>query len=321
LIHGTLRVTGSVCEPYETKQRALANVRSRAGYAAGLMTRREYRFRLVFCVASLQNRSGCGVYRMERLGVIVPYRDREAHLSQLVPHLAAYFTRDKADRRIPVSIAIVEQPAGATFNRGFMKNIGFKLLRDRIDYVCFHDVDYLPIWADYSLVDNPTMIVWYGFESRPIDPQQPEKRVSQKVEDCLAAVVLMRKEQFERVNGYSNHFWGWGFEDADLKMRLEWAGFETKHRKGTFIALDHRHEGVDIERRPTESHIRNRGLLESRWTETTQEEDWQKDGLSTMEFDVVWRRSIPLPPETRPDIKAEHILVRYPTPPTSTHGS
>jgi hypothetical protein len=57
-----------------------------------------------------------------------------------------------------------------------MKNVGFMLLRERIDYVCFHDVDYLPIWADYSLVDTPTMIVWYGFESRPLDPQQPEKR-------------------------------------------------------------------------------------------------------------------------------------------------
>jgi hypothetical protein len=257
---------------------------------------------------------------MERLGVIVPYRNREAHLSQLVPHLAAYFTRDKIDRTIPILIVVVEQPAGAAFNRGLMKNVGFMLLRDRIDYVCFHDVDYLPIWADYSLVDTPTMIVWYGFESRPLDPQQPEKRVSQRVEDCLAAVVLMRKEQFERVNGYSNRFWGWGFEDADLKMRLEWAGFGTKHRKGTFIALDHRHEGFDIERRPTDSHLRNRALIESRWTETTQEEDLQKDGLSTTEVEVVWRRSIPLPPETRTDIKAEHVLVRHPMPHTSTHG-
>ena len=27
-------------------------------------------------------------------------------------------------------------------------------------------------------------------------------------------------ELFKKVNGYSNEYWGWGFEDDDLLMRL-----------------------------------------------------------------------------------------------------
>src|SRR5262249_11991833 len=112
-----------------------------------------------------------------RLGVVVPYRDRAEHLTQLLPHMAAYFTRDKIDKDIPVTLAIVEQPFGLPFNRGLIKNIGFKLLRDSIDYVCFHDVDFLPIWADFRWPDLPTMLIWYGYESQLIDPSQPSKRI------------------------------------------------------------------------------------------------------------------------------------------------
>ena len=33
--------------------------------------------------------------------IVVPYRSREGHLKSFVPHLRAYFARDKSDRHIP----------------------------------------------------------------------------------------------------------------------------------------------------------------------------------------------------------------------------
>ena len=126
---------------------------------------------------------------MKRLGIIVPYRDRKEHLAQLVPHLAAYFTRDKVDSAVPVKLVIVEQAPGLPFNRGLINNIGYALLRGEVDYVCFHDVDFLPIWADYSYPELPTMIIWFGMESRPFDPARPDKRIWYRLERCLAAVV------------------------------------------------------------------------------------------------------------------------------------
>ena len=107
---------------------------------------------------------------MKRLAIIVPYRERRQHLDQFVPHMRAYFARDKLDKDIDYRVLIVEQEAGLPFNRGALKNAGFLLAEVRSDYCCFHDIDYLPIWADYSPVDRPTPIVWYGAEERPIAP-------------------------------------------------------------------------------------------------------------------------------------------------------
>ena len=45
----------------------------------------------------------------KRLAIVVPYRDRAQHLAQFVPHIATYFERDKLDRRIAVTLNIIEQ--------------------------------------------------------------------------------------------------------------------------------------------------------------------------------------------------------------------
>ena len=34
---------------------------------------------------------------MQRLHIVVPYRDRASHLDAFVPHVRAYFARDKLD--------------------------------------------------------------------------------------------------------------------------------------------------------------------------------------------------------------------------------
>jgi hypothetical protein len=37
-----------------------------------------------------------------RLAIIVPYRDRSQHLATFVPHIVAYFERDKLDKQIRI---------------------------------------------------------------------------------------------------------------------------------------------------------------------------------------------------------------------------
>jgi len=53
-----------------------------------------------------------GSAAVKPLNVVVPYRDRQAHLNAFVPLLRAYFARDKIDQNIPYRVFIVEQ-AGA----------------------------------------------------------------------------------------------------------------------------------------------------------------------------------------------------------------
>ena len=36
---------------------------------------------------------------------------------------------------------------------------------------------------------------------------------------------MMRPDQYEMVNGYSNMFWGWGREDSDMEYRMSRKGF------------------------------------------------------------------------------------------------
>src|SRR5262245_39454385 len=88
----------------------------------------------------------------KRLAVLVPYRDREAHLAEFVPHMRQFLSA----QGIPFQIVIIEQADPKPFNRGKLLNVGFSLVKDEVDYVCFHDVDMLPIAADYSYCETPT---------------------------------------------------------------------------------------------------------------------------------------------------------------------
>ena len=45
----------------------------------------------------------------KRLAIIVPYRNRPQHLQIFVPHIMAYFRHEKLDRRIAMSLHVVEQ--------------------------------------------------------------------------------------------------------------------------------------------------------------------------------------------------------------------
>ena len=75
-----------------------------------------------------------------RVGIAIPYRARETHLATFLPHMER-FIRDQPDKIAPrVTILVVEQEPGREFNSGKLKNIGYTLLKDSIDYICFHDI-------------------------------------------------------------------------------------------------------------------------------------------------------------------------------------
>jgi hypothetical protein len=188
---------------------------------------------------------------MKRLTIVVPYRDRADHLNQFVPHLRAYFARDKLDCTLDYRVLIVEQEPGTPFNRGALRNIGFMLTSSDSDYTCFHDVDYLPVWADYSWTDIPKQIIWHGMEEIPISPAS-SMVISHNIADLFSAVVLIPNHLFRNANGYPNCYWGWGFEDMELKSRFLAQSIELGHRKGTYIPLLHENEGYDLQggRRP-----------------------------------------------------------------------
>ena len=207
-----------------------------------------------------------------RLSIIVPYRDRPEQLARFVPHLNAYFARDKLDKDIPWRLTIVEQAAGKDFNRGLLKNIGFLLTEAEADYVCFHDVDYLPIWADYSYTPQPARLLWYG------------TTLQENYERLFGGVIAFNCADFERVNGYSNDYWGWGYEDTDLLQRCQRGGLTIERRDGTFVALPHAHAGYRDDDSPSEESEAMRALFEAKQAEPEQA---RLDGLGSVRFELV----------------------------------
>ncbi|HKH79859.1 MAG TPA: galactosyltransferase-related protein [Solirubrobacteraceae bacterium] len=248
-----------------------------------------------------------------RLSIVVPYRDRAAHLAVLLPHLIEYFARAPGHQDIPYSVIVVEQVPGLPFSRGLTRNIGYFLSRGRADYVCFHDVDYLPLEADYSCPDHPTCALWYGAELRPIRPGRSKLAVRHELNNYFGGVVLLRNTQFEAANGYSTRYWGWGLQDLDLARRLEAKGFRLGRKKGRFHPLDHDHEGFTDTGELVALSQRNRALYDGRWELKQLPAEIDIEGLNTTAFELLERGPI------RPELTSgrnhlERVLVRFPGP-------
>ena len=138
-----------------------------------------------------------------KLGVIVPYRKRPSHLRQFQESIKEYL------KDYDYELIIVEQADDLPFNRGKLLNIGFKTaIRKQCDYVVFHDVDMLPRDVDYSYSEVPLHLATDFINSK-----------KEIFKTYFGGVTMFPIESFKRINGYSNEYWGWGFEDDDLLLR------------------------------------------------------------------------------------------------------
>jgi N-terminal region of glycosyl transferase group 7/N-terminal domain of galactosyltransferase len=211
----------------------------------------------------------------KRMAVIVPYRDRPEHLRAFVPHMRQFLGSVGG---IDATIHVVEQLDPCWFNRGKLLNCGFRIAEDGADYFVFHDVDYLPISADYGWVDRPTRLIWHGLVLR------------EDYARFFGAVVALNKEQFRLVNGFSNDYWGWGPEDVDLRLRCESRGLSIARRDGTFRALPHRHNGFVSPGVHSEQGVATHRLFEARRARFL--EHCASDGLSTLTMTVEWSKPL-----------------------------
>ena len=139
-----------------------------------------------------------------KLGIIVPYRDRPQQLKRFIKHMDEYLTD------LDYQIFIIEQSDDKPFNRGKLLNVGYKFACDNgCDYFVFHDVDMLPEDVDYSYTDKPLHLATH----------LQEHDYETTFFDYFGGVTMFNKEDFELINGFSNEYWGWGFEDDDLLIR------------------------------------------------------------------------------------------------------
>ena len=148
-----------------------------------------------------------------KLGVCVPYRNREEHLNMFIPRVGKHLK----EQGIDFQMYFCHQIDDKLFNRGATKNIAAKhALEDGCDYVVFHDIDMIPEpGADYS---HP------GAKPIHLATKISQMDYELKYHEYFGGAVLFSKEHLEKTNGYSNDYWDWGMEDDDLFWRCHLEG-------------------------------------------------------------------------------------------------
>lgn len=140
-------------------------------------------------------------------------------------------------------IIVVEQKDKEPFNRGALLNVGAVVAEELgCSEFCFHDVDLLP-------EDNTDYLA--GLGEGPIQLASKITTLDGREEslpfDYFGGVTRVSKKDFQRANGYSNEYWGWGFEDADFlyrckKHKLLTSELRVKTPSSSGVALDFKGE-------------------------------------------------------------------------------
>jgi glycosyltransferase involved in cell wall biosynthesis len=206
---------------------------------------------------------------MNKLSVVVPFRNRQEHLKKFVPHLKKFLE----SKNIDANIFIIEQNDTKPFNRGKLLNIGFTESKEEHNYFCFHDIDLLPVNddCDYSYFDGVCKLSYYvsqfNFMPRPSSE--------------LGGVTMFSKESYIRVNGYSNDYWGWGVEDNDLGERCKRKDIPFCLRKGRYLSLPHKPNG-DTMGGPISN---NTNVNRKHFTNILSSGDFFESGLSDLTYE------------------------------------
>eukprot|EP00795_Rhopilema_esculentum_P015734 gene15734-7029_t len=207
-----------------------------------------------------------------KTAVIIPYRDREKHLKTFLKHVYPMLTR----QNIFFQIFVIEQADANEFNRGKLMNVGFKEALKVMDFNCFvfHDVDLIP-------EDDRNL---YGCHISPahLSPAIDKFGYSLFYKTIFGGVEMFKKGDFEKINGFSNIFWGWGGEDDSLYQRITSHGYNLRRPAmsiGRYIMIKHE-QAPKNEKRDFLLHHANI--------------DSKDDGLNSLKYKVKFSAAHPL---------------------------
>lgn len=222
----------------------------------------------------------------DKIAIIIPFRDlraeqnRSAHLRQFVKSIPDFL--EKADK--PYIIYCIEQSDDdRKFNRGKLLNIGFEIAcSEGCNIFVFHDVDLIPskeLLPYYTTVpDSPVHVanVW-------------NDRYSCN-DSYFGGIVTFSQEDYIRINGYPNNFWGWGGEDDEMYKRVKKNNLEiVKVKKGTIKDL----EEMNLKTKLT--YLKTNQELKCPFkTELLDEHEgtWKRNGLNSLNYSILDREDI-----------------------------
>lgn len=136
----------------------------------------------------------------KKIVIIIPIRDRENQLEQITKRLKEILPSQNLDYKI----YIIEQSKDKLFNKGKLINIGFlESQKDKYsDYYIMSDVDIFPKKNDtinYTPFNGMRHLYGHNW--------------------CLGGIFSFNSYTYKKINGFSNEYFGWGYEDYDFERR------------------------------------------------------------------------------------------------------
>lgn len=205
----------------------------------------------------------------------MPFRDRFDELLQFAPHLTDFLKRQE----IPHHIFVLNQADRYRFNRASLINTGFLYTQHDFDYIAMHDVDLLPL--------NDKLNYTAPHEGSVFHVAAPSLHPKYDYPNFVGGILLVNREDFRRVNGMSNRYWGWGLEDDEFFVRLKEATIAVKRPPsdigtGKADTFKHIHDKLHRKRDTTKCYNQR---------EVTRKRD-RETGLDTLKYEISSRNLV-----------------------------
>ena len=196
-------------------------------------------------------------------------------------------------------IYIIEQSNdGEKFNIGKLKNVGFEIAmkeKKKYDNIIFTDIDILP---DSDLMEYYLKSV-KGFMELAVRGSRYRDGLGldtvKKELPFLGSVLSCDALSFNKVNGYPNHYWGWGNEDVDLTLRIIEKGVKIyTPKKGEILDLEVGDDGHLINASQKIKKLDNNNAKNNNKKSKTLlfKNQMDKSGLSSLQYKLLSKTDI-----------------------------
>nr|XP_046227920.1 beta-1,4-galactosyltransferase 1-like [Scatophagus argus] len=203
----------------------------------------------------------------QKVAIIIPFRNRHEHLKHWLYYLHPILLRQQVD----YGVYVINQDGEGVFNRAKLMNVGYVEALKEYDYDCFvfSDVDLVPLDDRnlYRCFDNP----------RHLAVGMDKFNFHLPYNTFFGGVSSLSKDQYLKINGFPNTYWGWGGEDDDIYNRIIFRGMSISRPDfvtGRYKMVKHTRD------QHNEANPANPGKLgQTKWT-------MDKDGLNTLNYTV-----------------------------------
>ncbi|XP_040580254.1 beta-1,4-galactosyltransferase 7 [Lepeophtheirus salmonis] len=212
--------------------------------------------------------------RRHKLCVLVPFRDRWEELLVFIPHLSSFLT----NQGVFAKFLVINQSDSLRFNRASLINVGFAESPSDCDYFAIHDVDLIPLNSQIT----------YNYPNQgPLHLTSPGLHPKYDYPTFFGGILLITKEDFIKVNGMSNNYWGWGLEDDEFRARIIDADLAPQKQSNILTGKDDTFEHLHFREERTSRDMANCYNQK----DVTHYRD-RKGGLNTIDYSVKHRRDM-----------------------------